>query len=257
MNTGNLKICEVEVKNYNRNLFHVNRTEVGTPVIVINLWGFCNYFEAQPLQVLFRGRLNKIREEFETFLAQMKDAGAQLIFVFKKTPILSEPKWIDDRNDEYKKSLAFIDFLENRSTSELVDFFSSSWNCYYPLNTIVTNVLCQAAANYGEFYGNDIFLIEETSGHVELANVKNALAIIGMDTHYLCFDGPWKFWSPKRSGKTGLALEEYNKHVILDHFDFNFEEMQLFALLAGKMITSLPNKDVSKAICMKNNFFIT
>lgn len=192
--------------------------------------------------------MNLISETFEHFLRELTGAGAKLIFVFKKISIIFESDWIDSRNKEYCESLKFLKLLEEKTTGELLDHFALWYNRQYPLNPVVTNVLCQVAAKYGSFHGNDIFLSKETAGHVELANNEKAYAIMGLDTYYLCYEGAWKFWSPQisKTPEQDIFFEAYDKQAVLDyhHFD-SFEQMQLFALLAGELKTTLSNESVS------------
>jgi hypothetical protein len=221
--------------------------------IVINLWAFCNCFEEALLHPIFAGRLNKISEKFEKFLRELKEAGAEMIFVFKKTAVIFESEWIDDRNKEYLESLKFLKLLEENTTAELLDHLKLWFNRHYPLNATVTDVLCQVAAKYGRFHGNDIFIAKETAGHTAMANEEKAFAIIGLDTYYLCYEGTWKFWSPQISNNQDqeIVFEEYDKNAILNYHRLNYEKIQLFALLAGELKTNLNNENVS----MNNNHF--
>lgn len=194
---------------------------------------------------MFGGRLNKIRVEFEAFLSLLKSAGARLIFLFKKTGQAEGETWIHRHNEEYKRGIEFLQKIERMTTIEACDHFSSIFNRTQSLNTIVPIVLCQVASNFGEFHGNDLFLLKSSAGHVKLANSEDAVAIIGLDTYYLCFDGPWKFWSAKNFDANEIRFEEYNKEIIRRHFKLSCEQMQIVAVLGGKLMTSSRNLDVS------------
>lgn len=192
--------------------------------------------------------MNKIRGEFEAFLMFLKSAGARLIFLFKKSGLRDEQDWTREHGKECKQGIAFLEQIKGMTTVEAYDRLCNSFNRTQPLNSIVHTVLCQVAANYGEFQGTDLFLIKEATGHVELANRENAFALIGLDTYYLCFEGTWRFWSPRNFNRNDLKFQEYNKETILKHFQLNYEQMQFLAVLSGKLKANDENLEVSNKI---------
>lgn len=190
---------------------------------------------------MFGGRLNKIRVEFEAFLSLLKSTGARLIFLFKKSGLLDEATFFYKHDEEYNRGMKFLQTIEKMTTIEACDHLSSMFNRTQPLNRLVRTVLCQVAAKFGEFRGNDLFLLKKVAGHVKLANSEDAFAIIGLDTYYLCYDGPWKFWSAKNLDANAMRFEEYNKEVIRRHFELSCEQMQFVAVLGGKIKTTRRN----------------
>lgn len=183
------------------------------------------------------------KKEFENFLGQLKDAGARLLFLFKKPLIFFEEKFIDRRNLEYCQGLKFINLLETMNTCQLYDKLNSSYKYFYPyISSAVT--LYQSAQKFGEFRGNEYLIGNQAIGHVELANKENAFAIIGLDTYYLLYEGNWKFWRATHSGKNNMSFQEFDKKVIMDRLSLTYEQFRLFAMLRGTNKLSLEKKDV-------------
>lgn len=261
----------------------MTRSEVGTsPVIAINLWAFCSFFDGDPLPTLFGGRLNRIRDEFESYLQQLTNAGAKLIFLFPKPPSNSEERsqvWnvsktpaaanaTNDADVHHNDSMyqTFFDTCDVHTTAEVARMydnrFAPSGQIKLPLNQIIPIVLCQAAAKYGEFHGNDLFLIQSSAGHAEVANLRNVFAIIGENSDYLCYEGSWKFWQPIGVREQAqipqqpfsMLFREYNKQAILEHHDFNYEEMQIFILLFKKFRKLLDQGEDEIALRNRTNF---
>jgi hypothetical protein len=111
-------------------------------------------------------------------------------------------------------------------------------------------VMAQSAMKFGEFLESDCHLRNNSAGHAETANDEDVFALIGLNTSYLFYDGPWRFFypmaEPDPSGRIALVFKEYDKKRILKEYKFNIQQMQLFGVLAGKFSSTFENNGVWK-----------
>lgn len=168
-----------------------------TPVVVINLWTLCNKFDNETKDTVFGGRLNKIKQKFGDFLSRLVDSGAELYFVFKN-PCRDEQRnfqiWSQTEEREYANGIMMIEKIDElKRIDKIVKFYEKKqtniFNKCFPFNNIISVILAQTAENYGTICGPENVNTITTTNHARLANLKNAMAIIGLDTHYFFYEG--------------------------------------------------------------------
>lgn len=135
----------------------------------------------------------------------MKDAGAELVFVFRKINDIVINK---------------IDFL-------------------YELRIQGQLILSQVAKRFGKLCGMDpTSTLRATTFHIQQANELGAMAILGFSSHYLFNDYPWAFWSTRTMNLSELTVYQYNKQKIMDHFNLTCQAVPLFATLTGGLLST-------------------
>lgn len=256
------------------------RSRDDSPKVIINCHSFYNYFAQNVPNALFAGRFNIIQKEFEEFLETLTTAGAELIFVFKKPLAEREDKWIEKKNKEYdlaqKLQRDFIIISGGRVETEngaqafhggcedygdfkkLFKYFRVKLSQYYDYDRSISSVLLHSATKFGKFRGNDLFSGKANLSHIRIANELNALAIIGLDTGYLFFEGSSKLWFPKPVEEIStdyikFDIQQHDKEIILDRFGHNYEKFQLFAVLAQKFSSTQENSEKLELFFMGHN----
>jgi hypothetical protein len=112
-----------------------------------------------------------------------------------------------------------------------------------PYDTTTVLALAQSAKKYGIFLENEYNAASNRTGHVKTANEEDVFAIVGFSASYLFYSGSWRFFTLKPVGVT-MNFMEYDKNVILKHFNFNMEQMQLLGAIARKLQRRHKNKEV-------------
>lgn len=202
---------------------------------------------------MFGGRSNLVRKEFEEFLRRLNEAGAELIFVFKKTLVSYEDKWKEKKNKEYEDSQAFIAQLEEISNyRSLCCFYKMRFNSATTYGSDSSSILFHSALKFGTFHGSDFFLKNAGAAHTKLATELGVFAVIGLDTDYLFYDGSFKLWFPVKAetilkdSVVKFDIQKFIKQPILDHFEMDDEKFRLLAVLSGKFFGSLEASETLK-----------
>lgn len=191
------------------------------------------HFKSDVKDVVVGYRLSKIEKKFQSFLEKLKDAGAKMVFTFKKT----QSKELDhckDQDDSYKKSFELIEKM--RATNDLMELSLQSDRL--PFNHAVAFVLCQVAEKFGELHGMDTINIRSSTFEVELAKQYKAMAIIGLDTYYTFYEGSWLFWSDQDLNIDEMTIRQINKENVLDYMNLIPKKAPLFVALAGGLYSS-------------------
>ncbi|KAG5677305.1 hypothetical protein PVAND_007074 [Polypedilum vanderplanki] len=222
-----------EIKDYERKF---NKK----PKLLINLRAFNHYYEQNVKDCIFGGRLNSIKFDFENLLSKLKNAGAELIFISKST----EDFDVDSSNEEYQQGIDFVSKIQQlKRVDKLTNAYKKSRN--YPWNELTIMVMTQSAKKFGVFRENACNLRNNSAGHALIANEEEVFGIIGLNTSYLFYDGLWRFFYPMSEldqyGHPTLIFKEYDKKRILNHFNFDMDQMQLFGVLAGRFTSTSEN----------------
>lgn len=239
------------------NNFFSFRIHDQTPVLLLNLWTFSNYFVKSITDFkvrMFGFRLNQVQADFESFLIKLRDNGAQIVFVFKKYQ-RKEMDFIQNTEFGYKYGCGILDVIAQiKTTNAVVQHFEKhkSTKQYidicklFPMKSYLALVLTQTAQKYGKLYGMDNLDCKPTTVHAQLANKYNAMAIIGGDSYYVFYGGKWKFWSDTTLDMETMTIREYDKAKILENLQITVQQAPLFVALAGGLYSSSKNlADVS------------
>lgn len=196
-------------------------------------------------------RLNKIDRRFEEFLQKLKNAGAEMIFVFKKTQKNKDEDFIIEQEEDYHTGRELIDNISNskkrfRNIKDALRLLYESKikddnKFEFPLNRSLMLVLSQVAQKYGKLVGMDTINNRNSTFQVQLANQYNAIAIMGLNTHYIFYEGSWAFWSDADLDMDLMTIRQYNKEKILRHMNLSYEKAPLFVCLAGNLDSSEAN----------------
>jgi hypothetical protein len=208
-----------------------------------------HHFKQGIEDVIFGYRLNKIKRDFEEFLLKLTEAGAELIFVFKKTQVENLEDFAKCKDLHYQIALDVIHQMRSMSEFERLKnhFERKIKNEKFELqvNDAVPLVLNQVAQRYGKMHGMDTIRNRVSTFQIHLANQNNALAIIGLNTHYTFFEGNWAFWSDADLDMSRMTIRQYDRKIILRHLGITTQQAPLFTALAGGLYSS---DDVKKKV---------
>jgi hypothetical protein len=196
-----------------------------------------NHFKQGYDDVAVGYRLNKIEEKFEEFLQKLTGYGAELIFTFKKTQT-KETDFKSNREEEYTAGIYVVDQIASASDFKSLVKRIKPKKREHPYNHSVMLVLCQVADRFGKLYGLDSINSRPSTSQVQLANKYNALAIMGLNTHYIFYSGTWAFWSDADLDMRTMTIRQYNREKILKSLNVTFESAALFSTLAGSLYST-------------------
>lgn len=212
------------------------------PVIVINLWTFTSRYQEKLQDNLLGSRYNQIREHFEDFLIKLRENGAVLVFLMKKSRAREED-FVRVCENHYDTQCEISDVIETlKGTSKIIRHYERLQSPpYFPLNFTTCMVLAQVASKYGKIYGMDTLNQKPCTVHVQILEKHKAMAIIGSDTYYFFYEGRWKIWSHNSLDLENMTIREYNKELILKDLGLTVEQGPLFVALSGGLYSSYEN----------------
>lgn len=187
---------------------------------------------------LVGSRLNMIEQKFDAFLKKLADAGAEMIFTFKKTQV-KETGFVSAQENHYQKALELLNSL--KMIGDFNQLKEGEENKEIPYNHSVMIVLCQVAGRYGDLHGMDSIHSSMSASQVKLANENKALAIMSLDTQILFYSGSWVFWSDADLDMEKMTIRQFDKEKILAHLNVPIEKAHLFCMLAGSLDSSEEN----------------
>lgn len=179
-------------------------------------------------------QLNKIKNEIERFFGKLKSAGASLVFVFKKSSS-DDHEFLKRRLQDYHDATQILKKIDKVKSFDKLSTktFKTLKNHKIPYNVLILVAMIQSAEKYGKVYGADSIYCKPSVTQAELATSLKATWMLGLDTYYFFVPGDWKIWSDDKLNMEKLTVEEYDKEVILKHFEMNYEQMQMMATLSG------------------------
>jgi hypothetical protein len=204
-----------------------------------------NHLKQVAADVLVGYRLNKIEQKFEKFLQKLANAGADMIFTFKKTQT-KETDFISCREGEYQQGMELLNALKMGGDFERLENsyhrkMMTNTRFEFPYNHSVMIVLCQVADRYGKLHGLDSINSRPSTTQVKIANDNKAMAIMGLNTHYVFYSGSWAFWSDADLDMDKMTIRQYNRRKILETLNVTTEKAALFSVLAGSLYSSEVN----------------
>lgn len=207
------------------------------PLLIINLSTLSYHFELKIKDLLCGYQLNKIKFELEDFLSQLKDAGCELEFVFKK--VVSDDKdFLNRRLRDYKMGLEIIKAINREQSFEkLLKLFSKD-ECF-PYNTMILVAIIQSAQKFGTVHGCNTLKGKPTVQQIELAKQKDAAWIMGLDTYYFVMPGKWKIWCDSKLNMCEMTIQELDPNIVMAHFQLTREQGPLFASLVGDLSSEI------------------
>lgn len=221
------------------------------PIILINLSTLSHHYRSDLKDKLIGRRLNQIQKEFESFLKNLRDNGAELMFVFKKSQCNEKDSGRNTEN-AYNAGCEILDMVSRlRSTDAVVQHFKEKIEAERkgfrkdkfepPYNQALNMVLAQTAQRYGKLHGMETADCKRITAHVQLANKHRVMAIIGTDASYTFYEGAWKFWTDYKLNMTSMKIQELNKEKILQLMGITFTQAPLFVALAGGLRSTEEN----------------
>lgn len=210
------------------------------------MWTLSHQYSQNVKDTSFGCRLNQIQLEFENFLLTLKNNGAEILFIFKRSQY-KETDFIADYERHYKDGCEALDVIETfKSTETIVRHFQNRFQqrgseFEIPLNHSVLMVFAQTAEKHGSMLGIDKGEFKPSTFHVQLANNNHAMALMGTDTYYIFHKGSWKFWADKTLDMKNMTVKEFNKEFILQRLGVTFEKAPLFVALAGGLDSTEEN----------------
>lgn len=215
-------------------LIIVCRNKKHKPNIIIDLWTLAHNIKIPTKDVVVGYRLNIIRKQFEEFLGKLKDAGANLIFVFEKTQVFNKD-FDETENNNYENgrevnAVATGDL--NSASRSLEVKLERDWWFDIPLNLAVMLALSQVAPQFGEMLGMTSINYELASFNVYTAKKRKAMAILSLNTHYLFYEAEWQFWSDADLDMEAMTVRQYDRREVLKLLQVPQEKAALFIALS-------------------------
>lgn len=194
-------------------------------------------------------RLTVIKRQYEQFLKKLKAAGAELIFVFKKTDSIKDSKFLSQYQSEYSKARELIcEMRTNRNLDKLAENYKINLEnrkfSQLPLNDAVLFVLCQTARQFGKIHGMDSYRNRVAKFQIDLANETKAMAVMGLNSYYFMFDGSWAFWSDREVDMEKMTIRQYDRELVLRHLNITYQQAPLFAAITGGVKCSETSKQL-------------
>ncbi|KAG5680210.1 hypothetical protein PVAND_009735 [Polypedilum vanderplanki] len=219
----NVKIIE-EIENYKR--------ENGkSPIIVVNLSTMCYHYKNRKGFFLVEHRFNKIKKNLEGFFQNMVDAGAKLVFMYKRAKF-DDDEFLSKSNTEYRKSLELYQKLEkvNDSAKQRKILREST---QLPHNHLVLMAMIQSAKKFGEVHYVNSYDYKAVLVQREFIMKNNATWVIGLDTYFFLMDGDWKIFADDTLDQAKSTIDEIDKNAIAKHFELENKHLPLFAVVLG------------------------
>jgi hypothetical protein len=198
---------------------------------VIDLLSFkFTTFVNSPKDILCGLRYSIIEERLSSLFASLVGYGADLVF-FVDGPE-QEEKWKTWIKRKEQKS-SFKQLLEHDADNGLLleDLVSKYGNEILFASTLLRKKIAKKYGRCFVSYTNDADL--EMASY---ATKNDALAILTSDTDFLIYEGNWRLWSTKDLNLENMTTMEFNRNALRTSLDLTFEQMKLFASLAGNDI---------------------
>lgn len=214
------------------------------PLIVINLWTLSYHFKIRPKDLICGYQLNRIKFNLEKFLQKISDAGAEMVFVFKKGDC-EDPDYLKRRSDDYHDACKMLKNIQTIQKFDQLEKVCTSRN-EVPYNVLILTSMIQSAKKFGKVYGNFLTNCKPSVLQAELANELNAAYMMGLDTYMFFLPGNWKIWSDEGLIMETMEIREFDKEVVLKHFNLTYEKMPLLAAFTGDLQS---NPYVIRKVC--------
>lgn len=189
-------------------------------------------------------RLNIIARRFEEFLSKLKAASINLIFVFENRRVNS-PGFISELQRSCDETRYLVQMLVRGANLKNGEY-------YFPFNQAVMLVMSQVALRFGNLRGMGATQSLAATFNVRLANKYKAMAILGLNTDYIFFEGSWAFWSHEYLDIDSMNVLQYNKKNILVGMRLTTQQAPLFVALAGSLYSSETNRKLEKYFKSRN-----
>lgn len=171
----------------------------------------------------------KIHTIFDDRFQQLKSFDVELHF-FAHGPAYSKDfeTWTRKESEKYLDSIAVIDKIDSNVPIEKIKKLEKP-----PGATTSTYDLLAICKKYGTVHVslNSKYIADV----VKYSNSHNVLAIVGNSSHFLIFDGDWRYWSCRDIGLTEQSWNtlEFNKSALLEYIGLSQLQMAMLATIAG------------------------
>lgn len=222
---------------------------------MINLWTLSYHYHIQVNELLCGYQLNKIKKDIEAFFGKLKNAGAELVFVFKKSSG-DDNEFLKRRLSDYNDAVQLLKKIEKIKSFEKLSSIYQKFNGRgIAYNVLILVTMIQTAKNYGSVHGANSIDCKPSVMQADLAGSLNAAWVLGLDTYFFFLPGSWKIWTEDKLNMEEMTIEEYDKDAILKHFEMDFEHMQMMAILSGDIQTKQNfRQKISDYFGTKNKF---
>lgn len=181
-------------------------------------------------------QLNKIKFDFENFITQLKDAGADVEFVFKKMLTYDED-FSNRRLRDYNSGCGIIKTISKQKDFEKLQK-SYKGPGSFPYNPMILVALIQSAAKFGAINGCNSLKGKPTVQQTALAKEKDAAFLMGLDTYYFLLPGTWTIWCDSELDMEEMTIRQLDPNVVMAHFQLKPEQAPLFACFIGDLQSS-------------------
>lgn len=202
------------------------------PVIFFDLFNIMYIFDKTDKREIFCGyRMNVLNKKICKFFEQLKNV--EIIFFHKNHTYIAynpESKRLkSEANHIFKGTQEFYEFHERRRS---IDNYTPSKDYAFNIRKLYDTNHFPQFLKYGKIYA-----IDQYSEIAQLAQEKNALAIVSIYSEFLIYDADWKNWSLYDTDINSLKTMELKKHGGLkEYFNFNTQQFNLFWILKKNVV---------------------
>lgn len=126
-----------------------------------------------------------------------------------------------------------------------------------PYNIMVLVGMIQSARKFGKVLGFNSVNGKPTVQQAHFADMNGAWVFMGLETYNLLLPGKWKMWTDVEITMDEMIVREYNKDIIVSHFDLDYyRTVPLYGALIGDLQSSVRNVQKVTDYFGQDNLFI-
>lgn len=191
------------------------------------MMGFVHIFGKSNMELKLGGRHVVYLRQFESFLDELKRAGALLLFCCDgQLQDVKIDEWCLRREDEHKQSIKIL--TDSNGSARVDGPKHRRFACKSLMNDLMKTI---ADNQYGE-----IVISTEMDCDTIVANYalsQNALAVIASDSDYFIFDGDFQLWEVGSLKLETFSVQSFDRKLLREQFGLSSDQMKILAAIKG------------------------
>lgn len=186
--------------------------------------------------------MNKIRHQCENFFSKLYEAGVKMYFpIVKMIPDMTIEEyqhWLRSIKKNYRESLEVINKVkEFENLNQLAEIYAEKRHHEFvhpfPHHSAIYSAILEIAEKYGKPIGFEYsgYNFDPLFDVLELVKRYKAYAIIGFNSYYFFYEGPWKYWCSNQLDMNELTIIEYKRENVLNFLGLTYDEIPMFVYL--------------------------
>lgn len=200
----------------------------------------CYHYKANMGFFLAEHRINKIKDSFEKIFSKLQDAGAELIFMYKRAKF-DDPEFLQKSTDGYRKAQKLLQEMEKKeSLGEMKKLLKHSGQLNH--NILVLLSMIQSAEKFGKVHQINSYDFKPAVVQSEFITKCEAKWVIGLDTYFFLMNGDWKILADDTLDQREMTMTEIDKNLIMAHFELTPTHLPLFSTFLGDFESNYKRK---------------